>query len=860
MLGKGGEHNGSDGDDAVEERQVEQPIDLGVVPDGLSEPEVTSESHFEVLDRNSETEEVFRNVDQVVSWLDEDIVEGRLSRFQTDEEKGVALDLIDDWFVNMVCSVFHEINVQRKAMGFDQELFMDDYVHTIYNLLDTYYLHKDRDRGTGDNYFRSHIVGVLMGCIKDGGFTGPVMRTGAVVHDNVEDVNEHLFNLVNLGEYQHRLSHLTEESKKQFSIRLRNVVTGLTKVLRAAQGMESATKDEQRRAVQEETRYMLLRMFLREVKTIPLKLHDRVHNMETLDGKDGDPDAQMRIARETEEDYCNFARILKMDVVGRKLDYWVLYYLNPGFLMEFEKLQDRQTVMLEDCAEEIKHDLMSITSVETAFFRNVSVSEYMESIDKPRFNIEMEDLRINSLDSMQQIVVFVNEGDKDLLSLVTSYIDGIFDLKPVEAVKRGNGVSLVGFSQRFKKQLSFRVITRVDYNRERRGVFVEGGEDELGKLKDQVRSLTDRYKAGSIKSIIEACRVELFKAPVKVCTPMGDEYEFPIGASYLDFLAAVNPAELIMSDFVDRFRTLCSHTVESQHVIRDPIERPSDPDEVPVFEVKTIDEKLMGSPNDMVVSPLDLLYCATVKAEVAIKRILRSPSKYYRKKFPDKWNQSFDDDYDRQFGITRGDEYMSLLSGILNTSSSRFLTFVRKFEEASKAEMLKKQMRGVTSPDRVTNLIERFEEEHMVDVSKKAVGGYYRISIKPDDLKYGIGVGGVNPLKELVSSFEKIDPGEVDSFGKFFVSLGKRNRWNLSLSLPNRPGVMRRFSMEFEKLGLSLGDLKTRRRGDVDVCKMFVSKPHASADPKIDTYEFFKLLIRLQCTFPDLRITDSLFG
>jgi hypothetical protein len=813
------EHDGLDGDGAIESSEPvdgESDVSLVLSEDGvIREGDSSSVDHVvsfvpglpeefvTALTYSEMTREVFEEVEEVVCWLKQDLQGGRLQkRFGDDHSVDEGLGLIDDVFINVCRVVFYEIKKKREELGFDNELVKDDYVHTIYNLHDTLYLLGDQVRDNGDSYFYSHIVGVLLILIRDGGFTGSVTRTSAIGHDTSEDKGLPVSELLNISEYTHRLTGIVEEEIKTLNRRVANIVTGVTKIKHADGDLDrNPEKPMTKYEIREATSRLFWQKFLKEPKIAPVKLADRLHNMRTLGskkGRDGD-NAQERIARETEEIYGPVAKIARLRDLHRNLVLATFESSNPQFVIDFGQLQFERRALLDDCTDDIESSLVALPDVEGVMFRDVSIAEYVDSLDKSYSDMQIENLDINCLDSMQECVVFVEEGDDDILKLVSSYIVGIFGMEPAESLNVGKGKNLVGFSREFNKQLSFRIITKVNYNREIRGVYLEE-EDVLDPFREQIQSLLDRRSAGLIDDIIKSARAELLGKPIRVATPMGDEYELLAGSSYLDFLAAVNPYELGKADFAEWSRSLNSKRARKCS-LWDEIDRSPDSKDVPMVNVKTLTSEKITSPEDMAISPLWLLYCVTPRAIRMVRSILRSPYTYYRQRVVGDLSElsspaisgSFSDEYERSHIVENGKECVDELSGLFGVRSSKIIK-VLKNGDANKSD---------------------------------------------EDLLYELGTGRTNPLRKLV---KHIKP---------------RERWYISLSLLNQSGVMEHFSREFGKCGFSLGGIKSRRRGDLDESKMFVSKPHDSADPMIDTYGFLKALIRMRLSYSDLKITDS---
>ncbi len=121
-----------------------------------------------------------------------------------------------------------------------------------------------------------------------------------------------------------------EEMKAEFGEEVLLLVDGVTKLAHLHLTDNTADPKEKNAARLEMQAENLRKMFLamaKDIRVILIKLADRLHNMRTL--KYQSREAQLRIARETQEIYSPIAQRLGISKIKIELDDLALKYLNP---------------------------------------------------------------------------------------------------------------------------------------------------------------------------------------------------------------------------------------------------------------------------------------------------------------------------------------------------------------------------------------------------------------------------------------------------------------------------------------------------------------------------------------------------
>ena len=137
-----------------------------------------------------------------------------------------------------------------------------------------------------------------------------------------------------------------EEIEKNFGAEVALLVDGVTKLKHLHLANDSADKSQERLEMQAENLRKMFLAMAKDIRVIIIKLADRLHNMRTL--KYQSREAQLRIARETQEIYSPIAQRLGISKIKIELDDLALKYLEPEAYYDLvEKVALRKDVREE---------------------------------------------------------------------------------------------------------------------------------------------------------------------------------------------------------------------------------------------------------------------------------------------------------------------------------------------------------------------------------------------------------------------------------------------------------------------------------------------------------------------------------
>ena len=187
--------------------------------------------------------------------------------------------------------------------------------------------HCNQKRRSGEMYINHPVeVAIILADLK----MDCDVVCAALLHDTVEDTETSLTDVSGL-----------------FGDTVAELVDGVTKLT----NIEVDSMDEKQALT-------LRKMFLamaKDIRVILIKLADRLHNMRTL--KYQSKEAQIRIARETQEIYCPIAQRLGISKIKIELDDLSLKYLEPEAYYDLVRQIDQRKSVRDDYVQSLVEEV-----------------------------------------------------------------------------------------------------------------------------------------------------------------------------------------------------------------------------------------------------------------------------------------------------------------------------------------------------------------------------------------------------------------------------------------------------------------------------------------------------------------------
>ncbi|MBT4885544.1 MAG: bifunctional (p)ppGpp synthetase/guanosine-3',5'-bis(diphosphate) 3'-pyrophosphohydrolase [Legionellales bacterium] len=346
----------------------------------------------------------------------------------------------------------------------------------------------------------------------------------AILHDVIEDT-----------------TYTKDDIRQEFDDEVADLVDGVTKLTQ----IKFNTRAE---AQAENFRKMLLAM-TKDVRTIIIKLADRMHNMQTVQHLTFD--RRRRIARETLDIYAPLARRLGMHHFSLELENYGFSVLHP---LRYRILADAMKKVQGD-----HHDILQEikTSLQKKMENNNISLKTIEAREKHLYSIyrKMMTKHISFSDITDfyafRIIVETNDDCYRTLGIVHSIYKPLqAKIKDYIAMPKNNGyqsLHSVMFGP-YGVPVEIQIRTPKMDDMANQGVaahwaYKSGSFPSKSQLQAQkwLKSLIDiQQRSGNSLEFIENVKMDLFPDEVYVFTPKGDIMELPAGATAMDFAYMVH--------------------------------------------------------------------------------------------------------------------------------------------------------------------------------------------------------------------------------------------------------------------------------------------------------------------------------
>jgi len=235
--------------------------------------------------------------------------------------------------------IFHILEGQKKS-------YSEEKILRAYEVAEC--AHRDQARGTGEPFI-THPLTVAKYLAEWGADEDTVIA--ALLHDTVEDS-----------------SLSPEEIKKEFGADVEQLVMGLTKI--SGETLRKEGLDQKK-----ETLRRWFEVMQDDVRVALIKLFDRLHNMETIEGH-RDPQKRKQIAEETLDIYTRIANKLSMNELRDRLREISLPYAVPQQYSALRRLRQQKIKESESVQILVKKQVLAcdeLGKIQSLDFQPISI-------------------------------------------------------------------------------------------------------------------------------------------------------------------------------------------------------------------------------------------------------------------------------------------------------------------------------------------------------------------------------------------------------------------------------------------------------------------------------------------------------
>jgi GTP pyrophosphokinase len=351
-----------------------------------------------------------------------------------------------------------------------------------------------------------------------------------------------------------------DEMRAEFGDEVLLLVDGVTKLehLHLTDGnIDPKEKNAARIEIQAENLRKMFLAMAKDIRVILIKLADRLHNMRTL--KYQSREAQLRIARETQEIYCPIAQRLGISKIKIELDDLSLKYLEPEAYYDLvEKVAVRKNVRddyIQGLMEEVRSCIdeagikAEISGRAKHFF-----SIYKKMVNQNKTIDQIYDLfairiLVDSVKDCYAALGIMHEKYKPIPGRFKDYI-----AMPKPNMYQSLHTTLIGPSgQPFEIQIrTFEMHRTAEY-----GIAAHWKYKEANNGNATSTTVTEEEKLSWLKQILEwqqntsdnkefmtllKSDLDLFSDNVFCFTPSGDVKNLPNGSTPIDFAYSIHSA------------------------------------------------------------------------------------------------------------------------------------------------------------------------------------------------------------------------------------------------------------------------------------------------------------------------------
>lgn len=403
-------------------------------------------------------------------------------------------------------------------------------IRSVYEMAEN--AHRGQKRKSGEDYIQ-HPLHTALNLAKIG--MGSKTISAGLLHDVPEDTEVTL-----------------EEIEKKFGKEISVLVDGVTKLGKIRL---TGTKEE---IYLENLRKMFLAMAA-DVRVVIIKLADRLHNMETLDGVE--ERKRHRIALETMEVYAPIANRLGIGEMKAKLEDLAFHYLDPENYENVLKISKEQQEQRKKYMDIVVHDLRK--ELTRAGIKVIDIHGRTKHYYSLFQKLKRHDMDINKIYDLAGIRIVVPEiaNCYETLGIVhKKYHPLVGRIKDYISLPKPNGyqsihTTIFGPEGKFfevqirtKKmhdEAEFGIAAHWVYTEKRsfkdyifRKAPTKVPEKEVAWIK-QLREWQNEFGRDN-NEFLEGLRIDFFKNHIFAFTPRGDIIDLPEESTPIDFAYKVH--------------------------------------------------------------------------------------------------------------------------------------------------------------------------------------------------------------------------------------------------------------------------------------------------------------------------------
>lgn len=345
-----------------------------------------------------------------------------------------------------------------------------------------------------------------------------------------------------------------DEIQREFGVHIANIVDGVTKLGKVKFTSEYAKKDDLYYS-------NLQKMFMamsKDIRVIIIKLADRLHNMETLQGLPAEH--QQRKAHETMEIYAPIANRLGMGEIKGQLEDLAFMYIYPKeyewLIKTFRKNYQERKKYIDTIQHQLKRMLtankIDVVAIEGRAKHLYSLYKKLQRHDGDMSKIyDLIAIRIILKDTAAcyHALGIIHQKWKPLVGRIKDYIatpkpNGYKSLHTTVFALDGKIVEIQIRTEEMHREAEFGIAAHWIYSDSKqfkdyvKRFLTKSPEDEMRWVKELSKWRDAPPQEREL--MIERLRVDTFSDRLFVFTPKGDVRDLPEGATVIDFAYTIH--------------------------------------------------------------------------------------------------------------------------------------------------------------------------------------------------------------------------------------------------------------------------------------------------------------------------------